>query len=272
MGGREIVWVVSEKRRPVAALLGVEFGRGPVVRFQAMPDGCYSAICPLTDEPLDMTLVANTLLDGLYRYGYVKIYLNDYFHEFPASQHFTCQQQETLLIDISDPDWQPPDKTLQSEIRKAQREDVAIEKFSAHGHMPSFLHLMHATEKRHGREPKYSDAFFEELAALAHSDPRVRWFQIMNGDQAAASHIFLVDRNMALHWQVYFDKTHSSLKPNQLLLYTVAKQLASEGVRTLNLGSSSGADESLLHYKGKWGGVPHRYITWQHVAGLGKLL
>jgi hypothetical protein len=272
MGGREVVWVVSDKRKPVAAMSGVEFGRGPVVRFQAMPDGCYFALCPLTDDAVDSAKVIAALLDGLYHYGYVKIHLNDYFGQLTPTAHFTPQPQETLLVDISAPDWQPPDKALQSEIRKAQRDGVEAETFEASAHMKAFLQLMHATETRHGREPKYNDQFFAELARLAIEDKRVHWLQVMRGKEAAASHIYFVDGELALHWQAYLDKAHSALKPNQFLLYAAARRFAAAGVRILNLGSSGGAAESLVTFKEKWGGFPHQYTTWQHLAGLGRLL
>src|SRR5262245_21371157 len=42
--GRPVSWTVTRDHETVAALPGVEFGRGPLGRFASLPDGCYGGL------------------------------------------------------------------------------------------------------------------------------------------------------------------------------------------------------------------------------------
>ncbi len=272
VGGRDIYWVVESGGKPIALLPSVEFGVGPARRLQVMPDGCYSRITIMSDSPPDRQKLAATLLSAMASAKYSRLWIYDYFREFADLEGFTKMECETTLVDISTPDWLPPDKKLQSEIRKAEREGVEAVELDINKHLDQFLHLMSHTEKRHGRRGKYRMAFFEALAELAQTDDRIYWPLIEAGGEAAASHIYFVEGDMVLNWQVYFDKRFSYLKPNQYLLYTTARRMASRGVGTLNLGASPDDADSLKAYKEKWGGTGYRYRCYHAQSGLGKIL
>ena len=70
-------------------------------------------------------------------------------------------------------------------------------------------------------------------------------------NDVAASHIYFIDNDTALNWQIYFNKKFSSLKPNQYILFTMARRLAAEGVRYLNLGATPPEASGLETYKNK---------------------
>ncbi len=269
--GKDVYWAAQENERTLAVLPGVEFGRGRLGRFQAMPDGCYGRIVFVEPIP-DRRAIYAGVAEALKKAGYARVHLYDYYRQFdPASSGFNRRRCRTGLVDISSPDWQPPDKKLLSEIRKAEREGVKVVGFDAEKHFDAFIALMHRTETRHGRKPKYAPAFFRALAALARLDSRVRWVVVEHQGRLAASHIYFVDGEMALNWQVYFDKAFSFLKPNQFIMFTVARELAGVGVRQLNQGASPSDAEGLGVYKQKWGSEEYDYDCLELTSWLGRL-
>ena len=271
VGGREVFWVVRINRNPVAVLTAVEFGRRPVKRLQSMPDGLYTRLVPLEEEvPLGnpAEVLVRELADG----GYSKLFVNDFYRQFSMPPAFAVSEFNTILVDISDPRWQPPDKKIRSEIRKAEREGIEVSKFDAGRHFDRFWTLLKSTEERHLRRPKYPPDFFRALAELTQHDERIQWFHVESGGRAAASHIYLIENDMALNWQIYFDRDFAWLKPNQYLLYHAARQMARRGVRMLNLGASPPTADGLQSQKHKWGGRAYCYSCYTCQTGLGRLL
>ena len=64
---------------------------------------------------------------------------------------------------------------------------------------------------------------------------------------------------------MYFDKRFSFLKANQLITFTVARNMARQGLTVLNLGASPIDAESLDTYKQKWGGRPVEYTCHERL-------
>ena len=272
MGGQVIYWAASDGDRIVALLPGLEFGQGRLARYQAMPDGLYATLLFPEGKPADPTAIAEALLERLAARKYARVFINDYYAQFGHHDLFKVRDSQTLLVDISSDAWQPPDKKLQSEIRKAGREKIRLQVFSFNRHFDSFLDLMKHTERRHGRKPKYPDAFYRALGKLAMTDNRVKWLVCEHEGKLAASHIYLVENDMALNWQVFFDKSFSFLKPNQFITYSVARELALRGVALLNLGATPRDAETLDRYKQKWGGRSHQYHCLERKSLLGRWL
>ncbi|MFZ1684462.1 MAG: GNAT family N-acetyltransferase [Candidatus Zixiibacteriota bacterium] len=270
-GGTPAIWQIRDHDKVIAALLGVEFRFSPLTRFQAMPDGLYAR--PWIDAAISLRRsdILEALTQGISRHSYARTHLADLDAELDPGKDWSRLDCETTMVEIADPAWEPPDPTIRSEIRKAEREGIVVTPFDSTKHMTGFLTLMQQTESRHGRQPKYSSQFYRELAGLAESDDRIQWIVAERGDELAASHIYLLDRDTALYWQAHFDKKYSFLKPNQYMLALIAAQLRPRGIRKLNLGSSSGGSESLQAYKEKWGGVTHPYPLHQKYSFLGKL-
>ncbi len=272
MGGEPVFWVARHDDRIVALMPGVEFGHGPVKRFQSMPDGCYGNLFFSYHHPADNRAVGRLLAHELSKAGYLKTYVYDFNGHFEGVAGFRKRECSTLVAEIGASDWVPPDKKIQSEIRKAEREAVTFEKFDAGRHMEKFLKLMSSTEKRHGRQPKYNREFFQALAKLAETDDRVIWWWCEREEQPVTSHINFVENDMVLNWQVYYDKSFSHLKANQYLLFRLAQEAGSRGIKKLNLGSSPVDADGLADYKQKWGSKPHNYNCYFLKSGLGKLL
>lgn len=270
MGGSVVCWRARLEGRTLAVLVGVEFGRGMLRRFQAMPDGCYMKII-FFDDTVNCDEITEGMLAAIGRFGYAKVFLNDYHAQLGSTGDFFKSEYHTTLVDISHPEWEPPDKKLRSEIRKAAREGVCVQPFDVE-HLDSFLTLVAQSEERHGRKPKYSESFYCALATLAVDDDRIQWLSVVHQDKLAASHIYFVEDNLLLNWQVYFDPAFSFLKPNQFITATIATRMADLGVTTLNLGASPDSAGGLRFYKQKWGGTEYRYNCLQKQSWLGKML
>ena len=270
MGGNPVYWVVENSEQIIGVLPAVEFGNGKLKRLQALPDGCYGSLF-LLHEKIDRQKCTATLFDALQSHGYVKVFLFDYYNSITFKGTFDSSICQTNLVDISSSDWIPPDKKLQSEIRKAERENVQIEKFSKDKHFELFIELMQLTEQRHERKPKYTAQFFKTLVELAEIDSRIIWNICIHKDQAVSSHINFVESNQILNWQVYFDKQFSHLKANQLMLFQLAKSARDMGKQYLNLGASPVDALALSDYKNKWGCEIYEYNCYEKKSLLGKL-
>ncbi len=272
-GGQQVFWVAEKQGKIYAVLPGIEFGKGLLRRFVAMPDGCYSRIFFNPTMIVNQAAIAGQILDTLLKQRYVKLFLYDFYHSLPDDPRFTCQECTTTLVDISQPEWLPPDKKLVSQIRRAIREGIEVVPFDWEKHHERFLQLMTHTEHRHGRQSKYSPDFFHTLANLAQQDTRVQWTWCEHNGKPASSHIYFIEGGMLLEWQIYYDKAFSFLKPNQYTTFVICRQLARQGmVNTLNLGASPPDASGLAFYKRQWGGKTVNYFCYVLKNMLGKLL
>jgi hypothetical protein len=272
LGGKPVYWLVEQDNRIVAVFPGVEFGIKPLKRFYAMPAGCYARIFYDPDITADREQVARMILDALIAQRYMKLFIYDFHKSVPVDPRFNMQTYTTTLVDVSDPDWQPPEKNLRQEIRKAVREGIHVEKFDSDKHFSQFLHLVRVSEERVGCKCSFSVEFFKAMAALADEDRRVQWAWCEHNGQAVSSHIFFVEYDNLLFWQVYFEKALTFLKPNQYVPYATAKRLAQEDVKWLNFGTSPENAPGTTFYKKRWGGRPYCYYRYAMMRGLGKFL
>lgn len=270
-GGQPVFWTFSKEDRIVAVLPGVEFGSRPLARFQSMPDGLPARIVFIDCDHSEQTEITSSLLKAIQRHGYAKVFITDFYHEYEIHTDFKELEQATALVDISAESWQPPDKTLVSEIRKAEREGVVVQSFETSRHLAPFISLLRATEQRLGVTPRYPDPFYAALGSLSETDSRVTWTIVEWESQAVASHIYLLDGDTALYWVACLDKEFSFLKANQFMLFSQARRFAEEGIVRLNLGQTPPEAESLAAFKEKWGGTPYAYPCYTSQSLLGRI-
>lgn len=271
MGGRPTVWVVEQDSEIIAAMTAVEFGRGPLARLQVMPDGLPGKMIHW-GGPSDLNAASErALFDSVRSFGYTKVYFTDFDTRLTVPEGYDTVTCETAVVDFADPDWLPPDKKLQSEIRKAERDGVEPTAFDAERDLDGFLALTRATERRHGGSVRYNDDFYRALAEAATGDDRILWTVVRDSESLAASHIYFRDGENALYWQSCLDKEKSHLKPNQALLFDASRRLRAAGVRRLNLGQSPPQAEGLEIFKQKWGGISYRYPCYVYKSLLGKI-
>ena len=110
------------------------------------------------------------------------------------------------------------------------------------------------------------------MAKLAMADTRIIWPVCEHEGRIAASHIYLVENDMVLYWQAFFDKEAASLKANQFMTWSTARECRRVGTKRLNLGASPPEAESLTDYKSKWGGETFKYNCYQRRSLLGRVL
>ena len=272
MGGTARYWMVLDsENRVILAVGSVEFRKLMMRSLQMLADGLYFRLS-LQEFPDHIVRQAKEMLWGtICSSGYGRVHLADFDNSLDSIESTDLIECETLVAEIDSPDWLPPDKKLQSEMRKARREKISVQRFDCDKHFDKFMPLMSQTESRHDRKPKYNNRFFRALARLSESDSRVDWTMVEVDGQPAASHINLVEGDMLINWQVYYDKKFSWLKPNQYLLIDAIHRGWDRGVRRVNFGATPKSADGLRAYKEKWGGQPHRYPTLVNRRGLGWL-
>lgn len=272
-GGKAVYWSAIADDDIIAVLPGVEFGAAPIKRFQANPDGCYS--CFFIDEKQsdNSQEIKRLIVEAIARAGYTRTHIYDYYKQIPLPvKNYRLNDCRTNLINVSDPNWLPPDKKIQSELRKADREQPEIRAFKAETDFDKFMNLMRKTEERHNRPPRYSKAFYKKLTELSETDNRIIWLWCEHDGEAVTTHINFKENDMILNWQVFYDKNYSYLKVNQQILYYLGINFNSEGVKFLNLGASPEEASGLRKYKSKWGGESYFYPCFSHKSWLGKFL
>lgn len=259
--GTPVWWTAYDADTPVAIIPGVEFGRRPVTRFQAMPDGCY------VDVIGDGELVR--LLDAIRADGYFKGFVYDFNGRFPLLPGVTIDEYATRVIDVSAPEYEPPDSNLRSEIRKAEREGVVIRTIDSERDLDRVLSLAHDSAEHHGQSPRYSDGFYSALAGMAADLDLVRWYVAEHDGAVIASHIYLVHHEQLLYWQSYVDRDAAQLRPNQLIMHEAIGQARAMGQTRLNMGATPADADGLRFYKARWGGeeVRYRCLRWQSLLG-----
>jgi Acetyltransferase (GNAT) domain len=270
LGGRIVYWVAEENGSIAAVLTGAEFGCVPFLRFQAMTDGLPSTLYFANDN-CDKAHLASQLLDGVSQQSYIKSFVTDFDNSLPPHSTFQRRQLCTHIGDITNPAYEPSDKTLMSEIRKAERDKTSIEQFEWSKHGSRFIDLVTLSETRHGRLPKYPARFFEQLAIVSENDNRIIWTWCEHDGTPVASHIYFIFGSQAVNWQIYYDKEFSALKANQLTTWTAIANLRGRGVAHLNLGASPDTAEGLVAYKSKWNAVEYPYSILEKKTWLGKL-
>lgn len=270
-GGSPICLAAVDSGEPVAALPGVEFGRFAWRRFQASPDGCYARLLSAPGHEDSRDEAATSIMAFMARERYAKAVIADFYRHFDHHEGFEAVNATTRLVDVG-PDWQPPDRKLRQQIRRAMREGRSIESFDSARRMGDFLTLVRMTAERIGKKPFYSRGFFERLAALARKDDRVRWTWLSDDDGTPiASNIFVMECGQLLHWQMYYDSSYSELQPNKWIPWLMIRQAATVGVTTYNLGASPPGAAGVEEYKRKWGGHMKEYRCLTCKKGMGRI-
>jgi hypothetical protein len=267
--GEPCVWCAEADGALIAVLPGVEFRRGPLRRFAAMPDGCYGGVFVAAEAAAENDRCARMLLAALTRrYAVVDIF--DFRRGIGVAPGWQRRPCEARLITLTGPGWVPADPTLEQQAQKAAREGIDIEPFDAERHLSGLMRLADETARVHRCRQRYPRAFFAALAALARSDGRIVWRWCEHDGLPAASQLYVIEDGMLMAWQSYFDRRFSFLKPNQAMRLDVCRAFAAGGGRLLNLGATPRRAAGLAAYKRRWGGrlVPYLDHSWNALAGL----
>lgn len=270
MGGEPFYFAAEDAGEWAGVLPAVAFGAGPLRRLQSMPDGCYGGVF-MAEDVENPAALRRALVNRLSREPWFRVHLVD-FDDAMEPEGFSRVDCQTRVVDIRDPDWQPADKKLQSQIRSAERHGLEMERFQWSRHGSDFMRLVRLTSRRHRHAPRQGAEFYRALAELADREDRIRWVWCSWQGQPLCSHVYFRERNMLQGWEIQFDKSMSRLKPNQFVRHRMCLQMAREGCTHLNLGATPRGAEGLLYYKRRWGGDVVEYPTWIRRSRLARLL
>jgi hypothetical protein len=271
-GGHGGYFVVEDGNETVAALPVVERGVALLKRLQALVDGLPAPIWISPDRIDSAADLRRMIVEGIAQRKYLKAHITD-FENLLTDTGGIVTSQLTSIVDLaksaSSSEWLPPDKTLRAEITKAARDGVRVQSLDIPIQFDGFINLVEKTERRHGRAPRYSPAFWHGFAELCKVDKRFQMLSVGSNGRLAAVHVFIVDRTTALNWQIYYDKEFSSLKPNQTITAHAANQFRIAGSRYLNLGATPPDGAGVQAYKVKWGGDEYQYriIVFRSILG-----
>lgn len=273
IGGTPVYWVAEEDAGDLVAVMsGVEFGKGLFRRFQSMPDGCYMSLLFNESVVSDKAKISSFMAAKILNEGYVKIFINDYYKSCTNFEKYNTENCLTFLVNISVREWEPLDSKLRQQIHKAERAGLKLEKFDSSKHLDDFMQLVRLHEKRRNVKVRYNREFFNALAEISQNDKRIKWIWCQQENKPVSSHIFILEGESILHWQMYYDESYSDLQATKYIPYKVAKEAAEQGVRTLNLGSSPPEAEGADFYKSKWGGEEYNYNCFVYKSILGRIL
>ncbi len=262
----------QDKEKIVAALPAAIRGKKPLARLQALLDGLPAPIWISDDVGTERESIRQQILQFILESGYLKAHLTDFDNALDQIDSYFDQCKTTLLDLTTLPAELPPDKTLRAEIAKATREGVAVTALDRQSQMPSFLALVNSTEARHGRTQRYSERFWNKFAELCEHDPRFSILCVSSDSHLAAAHVYVSDRDTVHNWQIYFDKSFSSLKPNQAITAHAVAMFRAKGIKSLNLGTTPPEATGVADYKRKWGGREYAYRIFKWRSLLGKVL
>lgn len=270
--GRAGYYIASIDKGPIGAMPVVVRGRGFLTRLQALVDGLPAPVWIAPEFQSQRKEISVELIAAIGEHRYLRSNVTDFSNEISAPSGVTHEQVTTLVELCATNAEYPPDKTLRSEIAKTTRDGVTVAPLNRIRHQSHFIDLMIHTESRHGRTPKYSGRFWSEFAELCERDSRFAIWCVEVHDGLASAHVFIVDRDVALNWQIYFDKKFSLLKPNQAITAFAIGRFRNAGVKFLNLGATPTDAAGVTAYKEKWGGSEYRYRTFEFRSWLGRLL
>lgn len=269
-GGRPVAWTLADAGGIVAALGGVEFGRAPLDRFTALPDGCPGGVVtPLTGA--DREHAAAWLRAAIAARGYARVHLFEPDTRVADDPAYRCERHVTRRVHVSDsPGW-PEDPGLRSQIRKGARSGLTVTSYDPARHRDAFLALADATYRRHGVTPRFAPEFYDALAALSRRDPRVLWRCCEHRGTLVASHVYLRERDVLHAWQSCFDRRSPWLRAGMFLRDAVAREAARGGIEWLELGATPVGATGLAAYKRRWGGHAMEHVTRVRLTALGTL-
>jgi CelD/BcsL family acetyltransferase involved in cellulose biosynthesis len=148
-------------------------------------------------------------------------------------------------------------------IKKSQREGVAVAVGTSFGSIEAFGRLNLITRKRHGLPPQPSAFFRNVYEHILAKDHGVVVSASHQGRVVAAS-VFFHFGKKAIYKYGASDLAYQHLRPNNLVMWEALAWYNARGFETLSLGRTEMDNPGLLQFKRTWGGVErlakyHRY-------------
>jgi hypothetical protein len=140
------------------------------------------------------------------------------------------------------------DPSVRQAVRKAVRSGVSVEYADSPAAVSEFYGLLCQTRLRHGSPPP-PFRFFESIRRHIIA-PGKGWLALARKDgRAIAGAIFLIHADRAIFKFGASDEAHLGLRPNNLVMWDAMVRLADAGMKSMDLGRTSVANEGLRRFK-----------------------
>ena len=144
-------------------------------------------------------------------------------------------------------------KTIQYNIRKAQKAGIVVKEWNSDYGIRELYKLMNITRKRHG-VPTQPKQYFDNIKKNIITPGLGSIFLASYNDRAIAAGLFLYHKNIVIYKYNASDcKNSGNLTPNHLLTWEAIRNACARGYGVLDFGRTSPDNAGLMRYKQMWG-------------------
>jgi hypothetical protein len=156
-------------------------------------------------------------------------------------------------------------------IRKAQKEGVAVNLEHSSAAMASFYRLHCETRRHHGLPPQpwsFFDKIQEHIIAKGNGFVALAMYK----GQSVSGAIFFNFNCATIFKYGASDKTFQHLRPNNLLLWQAIEWCSESGFRSFHFGRTEPENEGLLQFKDGWGAAKAGLCYYKYDLRKGRFL
>lgn len=175
---------------------------------------------------------------------------------------------QVTYVDLTQPDealWQGLNRGNRSNINKARRSGVRVEKSDNDDHLRRFYELYVATMQRNRAADWYyfSPDFFADCFALLRG--KISLFCASCQGQIIAAALFLHDGDVVHYFLGASDSKYLAVRPNNLLMYEAICWAKRQGYRRFNLGGGYAPNDSLARFKAAFSKLSTTFYTYRMI-------
>ena len=169
---------------------------------------------------------------------------------------------ETAIVDL--PNWNlaAVSQNIRRNIRKSQKIGLVVDEYSNAGTGNELFEMYSATIRRHRGSLRYNASYFSGLVELAKKDSRLRVFLARAGDELAGFVVTARHRSTSYYLHGGTKTEYLRQSPSALLFSVGIRAAQQDGSTCFNFMASPPKQDSLVHYKEKWGGVTRTMSTY----------
>ncbi len=190
------------------------------------------------------------------RYLIIKQHTHLYDNIYQKNDMKKLRNKWTQIINIIDPEilWEEIYKSNRNAIRKAQKNNLKIEKINNIEKIDDFFELEIQTYKKIGLHA-FSKDFFKTLWGRLHSKGLMEIFIVKYKETPVASCLCYIHENKVIFAHANSDKKFLHLRPNNFLLWQVIKWCHKNNYSILDLGATDDDNQGLFFFKSSFNSV-----------------
>lgn len=216
--------------------------RKGILRVLASPLGGWATYYggPLVDAPLQNAVL--TAFDVLLRQGRVDYTEIRYPHlsavQALGERGYHVEEKHTYVLALDRPHdqlWKGMKSTCRRAVRKAQRSRVEVVEPDQKDFLKDYYELSKDTYRKSNRLPPLSARQLEIVWATLKEKNRVKVLLARHGGRMIAGAIFLLFEDKIYYWDGAACRNGLSMRPNNLIHWTLIEWAASQGYRTYDM-------------------------------------